>query len=472
MEMSFLMNNAIGENLPDILTFFGRFHPLVVHLPIGFLLMAVLVQFSTKWPKFSPLQTYVTYIWGLGALSALLAVVFGYFLSLSGNYDEDLLLLHKWSGVGVLVISIGCYYFYKKPSPRPQIVKWILVLLATVSIIYTGHLGGNLTHGSTYLLEYAPNPIRNLAGLPPKVAPRKKVTELDSADVFLDIVLPIMNSKCTGCHNTSKKKGDLLLTSYQAIMKGGENGEILLPGDPESSEIFRRITLPEEHDDFMPSEGKRPLSETEVELLEWWIASGAPSSGFVTTSEASNEMISKISSFLGLDKNRLLAQTVDPADEAIIDSLQNSGFVINRLMKDNYFLDANFALSERALNDADINLLLQLKEQLIWLDLRGSNVNDSHLEKIGTLENLIKLNLSGNDISDTGMQHLSQLPNLESLNIYDSNVSDGLLTVVSKLTRLKTVYLWQTKVNDSIIVLLQKRNKNLKIVYNRENLLD
>jgi uncharacterized membrane protein len=472
MEMSFLMNNAIGENLPDILTFFGRFHPLVVHLPIGFLLMAVLVQFSTKWPKFSPLQTYVSYLWGLGALSALLAVVFGYILSLSGDYDEDTLFWHKWSGVFVFLTSLSLYYLSKKFENINNTLLSGLVLLVFGSLIYTGHLGGNLTHGPTYLLEYAPNPIRGLAGLPPKAIPRKKVTTLDSADVFLDIVHPMMINKCTGCHNDRKMKGDLLLTSYQAIMKGGENGEIIIPGDAEASELFRRITLPEEHDDFMPSEGKRPLSETEVELLEWWIASGAPSSGFVTTSEASNEVISKISSFLGLDKNRLLAQTVDPADESIIDSLQNSGFVITRLMKDNYFLDANFALSERALNDADINLLLQLKEQLIWLDLRGSNVNDSHLEKIGTLENLIKLNLSGNDISDTGMQHLIQLPNLESLNIYDSNVSEGLLTVVPKLTRLKTVYLWQTKVNDSIIVLLQKRNKNLKIVYNRENLLD
>ena len=470
MEMSFLMNNAIGENLPDILTFFGRFHPLVVHLPIGFLLMAVLVQFSTKWPKFSPLQTYVTYLWGLGALSALLALVFGYILSLSGDYDEDTLFWHKWSGVFVFLTSLSLFYLSKKVENINTTLLSGLVLLVLGSLIYTGHLGGNLTHGSTYLLEYAPNPIRGLAGLPPKAIPRKKVTTLDSADVFLDIVQPMINNKCTSCHNDSKMKGDLLLTSYKAIMKGGENGEIIIPGDAEASELFRRITLPEEHDDFMPSEGKRPLSEMEVELLEWWINLGALSEGYVSQLSPEKEILVPINGYLGLDKNSLFNKIVLPPKVELLDSLRNSGFVINRLMRDNQYLEANFSLSESAISSSNIDLLLQLKDQLIWLNLSNSNVKDLHLERLGELENLVKLNLSRNTLSDIGIQHLSKLKNLESLNLYNTQVSERVLDIVSKMTRLKTIYLWNTKFNDSLLKQLQSENKNLKVIFVRDSL--
>jgi len=455
------------DDPPDFIIFLGRFHPLVVHLPIGFLMLAVIGQFAIRWPKFHPLKPFIHYVWGLGALSAAFTVIFGYFLSLSGNYDDDLLFWHKWSGVGVFLISLGCYFFFKKQVKAPAFITWSLVIMAGATLGYTGHLGGNLTHGSTYLLEYAPNSIRDMAGMPPKMIPRKKVTEIDSADVFLDVVLPIMTNKCVSCHNTGKKKGDLLLTDYSNMMKGGENGVILVPGDVEASELYRRITLAETHDDFMPSEGKRPLSEQEVELLEWWISYGCPPEGYLNTLEVKDEIVAKVSSYLGLDKNSLLSQRIEPAKESIKDSLRGSGFVINRLMIDNYFLEANFGLSERDITDGDIQLLTGIKDQLIWLDVSNSNLKDVQLEQIAEFQNLIKLNLSGTKITDHSLQHLSKLTQLESLNLYNTEVSNTILEVIPKLTRLKSIYLWKTKVNDSVIGKLQATHKNLRIVNER-----
>jgi uncharacterized membrane protein len=468
MNLEILVNSGALDRPSDVLIFFGRFHPLMVHLPIGFLVLAIIAQFSVRWPKFQPLDAYISYLWGLGALSALVTVVCGYFLSLSGDYDEDTLFWHKWSGIAVFLFSLACFYFTKKKSKLSRFTKWPLLITVTGFLIYTGHLGGNLTHGSTYLLEYAPNPIRGLAGMQPKTEPRKKVTALDSADVFLDVVLPIMNSKCTGCHNDGKKKGDLLLTSHSNIMKGGENGEVVITGDPEASELFRRITLPENHDDFMPSEGKRPLSDEEVDLLEWWIISGAPSKGFVTHLDPEKRITATANSYFGLDKNNLLNKKVSYPDAAIVDSLRSQGFVINRLMKDNNYLEANYTLSEKAIETLELDLLLELKEQLIWLNLGNSEVEDVHLEKIGQLENLIKLDLSRNAITDLGLKHLSKLTNLEYLNLYESKVSEGLLEVIPKMTRLQKIYLWKTKVQDTMVEQLRTINKNLFVVFERD----
>tara|TARA_R110000868_G_scaffold13102_1_gene61628 strand:+ start:8651 stop:10057 length:1407 start_codon:yes stop_codon:yes gene_type:complete len=468
MGFSLLMNGGILDNPPDVVLFFGRFHPVVVHLPIGFLIMAILAQVAIRWPKFKPLENYLPLMWLMGAFSALLAVIFGYFLSLSSGYDEDTLFWHQWGGIAVMLLSFVCYFINKKSPNPPYIPKWILAFTVGLLVMFTGHLGGNLTHGSTYLLEYAPNPVRNMAGLPSKVEPREKVTVLDSADVFLDLVLPMMQSKCVSCHNEGKKKGGLLLTSYANMMLGGESENTIVPGDALNSELIRRITLPTEHDDFMPSEGKLPLTDQEVLLIKWWIKIGAPQNGFVTELDTEKVVGPIVSSYLGLDKNNLFNKKVPPPNRAILDTLILHGFVINPLMRDNYFLEANFSLSEYDLEASDMDALLVLKEQLVWLNLGNSHVKDAYLESIGLLQNLVKLDLKGNEITDDGIRHLSKLENLESLNLYGTKVSKGVLELVPKLPRLKKIYLWQSEVSKEFIAQLEKENPELTIIFERE----
>ncbi|TMU51052.1 c-type cytochrome domain-containing protein [Flagellimonas algicola] len=461
--LTILLNSA-GEAPADILIFFGRIHPLVVHLPIGFLLLAVLVEVVAKRPKFQPLGNFTHYLWALGSLSALVAVVLGYFLSLSGDYSENTLFWHKWVGVSVFVFSLGCYYISKKQLKLPFYGKSLLIGLVVFAVFYTGHLGGNLTHGSTYLLEYAPNVVRNLAGMPDKAVPRKKVTVLDSADVYLDLISPIMDSRCVSCHNKDKKKGDLDLTTFSSLMAGGESGEILIPGDLNSSDLYRRITLPESHDDFMPSEGKPPLSEEEVTLIGWWISAQAPAEGYFTALNPDQEMQDLVEKYLGLDKNKLLNQQVEAPNPNVVDSLTNLGFILNPLMIDNHFLEANFSLSEHEFTDKASETLLLLKDQIIWLNLSNSGIEDGHLQKIGQLENIIKLNLSKNEISDEGLTYLSNLTNLESLNLYKTSISVGLLEVIPKLTNLKRLYISETMADSTVVNQLQQ-HKDLRIEF-------
>ncbi|MEX0315505.1 MAG: c-type cytochrome domain-containing protein [Allomuricauda sp.] len=462
--LSFLLN-SVGEGPSDILIFFGRIHPLVVHLPIGFLLLAALVEWITKKPKFQPLKNYTHYLWALGAISAFFAVLFGYLLSLSGDYNEDTLFWHKWMGVAVLLFSVLCYFVSRKQWKLPFYGKSILVILVVFTIFYTGHLGGNLTHGSTYLLEYAPNVVRNIAGMPDKTVPREKVTVLDSADVYLDLISPILDRRCVSCHNNDKKKGDLDLTTYAMLTAGGESGEIVIPGDANGSDIYRRITLPETHDDFMPTEGKPPLTDDEVAMIGWWIQAEAPSQGYFVQLNPDEEIKSKVEKYLGLDKNQLLGKQVERPSKKILDSLTHFGFILNPLMLDNNFLEANFSLSEQGLTENGLSTLLLLKDQLIWLNLSNSQIKNEDLGQIAQLENLIKLNLSTNPISDDGLTHLANLENLESLNLYKTNVSEGLLTIIPELSNLKRLYISESKVDSLTVAQLQREFKNLKIIF-------
>ncbi|MES2595335.1 MAG: DUF1549 domain-containing protein [Verrucomicrobiota bacterium] len=97
----------------------------------------------------------------------------------------------------------------------------------------------------------------------------------DTAPDFEKEVLPVLYHHCFSCHSEkqAKPKGGLLLDSAEGI----KAGDVLVPGKPESSELFARATLPVTDEDVMPplKGGAQPLSDPEREVLRRWIAGGA-----------------------------------------------------------------------------------------------------------------------------------------------------------------------------------------------------
>ena len=68
-----------------------------------------------------------------------------------------------------------------------------------------------------------------------------------------EIIQPIFNAKCTECHDENKVKGDLRIDSFEWLSKGGDiTDQEVIPGDAEASELYFRVVLDPEEDDFMP----------------------------------------------------------------------------------------------------------------------------------------------------------------------------------------------------------------------------
>ncbi|MDX1562729.1 MAG: c-type cytochrome domain-containing protein, partial [Gammaproteobacteria bacterium] len=145
------------------------------------------------------------------------------------------------------------------------------LMLVLVSI--TGHYGGNLTHGSTYLVQYAPQPVRAAFGLAPR---RPPVESYASADPYHDLIAPMLELRCASCHNDDQSEADLSLETYEDLRRGGESGSTVVAGRPTASELYYRITLPSDDDAYMPAEGKTPLTDAQVQIVEWWITAGLP----------------------------------------------------------------------------------------------------------------------------------------------------------------------------------------------------
>ena len=446
------------NEVSDIVIFLGRFHPLVVHLPIGFLLLAAIFEWMGRKEAYANLRGAVGTTLFLGALSAIIAAIFGYMLSYSGGYDESTLSWHMWLGIGVAVFAILAYILHRRPSyissgpGKPMYISTFVLMLGMLG--YTGHLGGSLTHGSTYLTQYMPNGMRALAGLPPKVKKeRRVVTNLDSAEVFADVVQPILEARCNSCHNSNKKKGGLMMTSFASLMEGGKHGEIVEAGkDPSDSELIYRVTLPEEDEDFMPPEGKKPLTEDQIAILEWWIEKGAPEKDLLGAMALSDEFRPILARELGLDAasakaDMLAGAGIPQADPSAIDKIRAQGFRVSHVAQENPFLDVDLSLSDTTISSAQMKALLQAKEQILWLNLGKTEVTDEMLEVVGQLPNLMKLRLDNTAISDAGIEHLKGLTKLEYLNLYGSQVGDGCLTALQSMEGLKRLYLWQTQVS-------------------------
>ena len=184
----------MDQEVSDIVLFFGRFHPLILHLPIGFLAIAFLLEVLSRFKRFESYQPAVEIALLLGAGSAVVAAILGYMLAQGGGYNEELLTLHQWLGIGVAVASVLSFILLRQArSGRPAMDKaYVGVFSVTVLVLMgAGHYGGSLTHGSDYLTQYMPNPLRTLAGLPPKESKEiKKITNLEEAVVYTDIIHP------------------------------------------------------------------------------------------------------------------------------------------------------------------------------------------------------------------------------------------------------------------------------------------
>jgi uncharacterized membrane protein len=459
------------QETSDIVLFFGRFHPLILHLPIGFLFIGFALEVLSRFEKFSSYKQVIGFVLLLGSVFAAIAAGLGYMLAQEGGYNEELLFIHQWSGLAVALFSVVAFLLYRQSLKKSSQVwdrAYVSVLSAMiVSLMIAGHYGGSLTHGSDYLTQYMPNGLRAIAGLPPK-EPKgfKKITNLNEAVVFTDIVYPILDARCNSCHNESKSKGDLQMHTVEALMKGGESGPVFVAGNVEESELLKRIHLPENHDDHMPPEGKTQLTDEQILLLGWWIEEGAPFDKTVAQVNVSEEMQAVLNTLVDPDANKtevekLLASAVAPAEEQMLSQLNSAGILVMPLAAEVHWLQASVPQNQSG--DSLINSLSKVSEQLTWLDLGGTTTTDKALAAIAQFKNLTRLHLENTQVTDEGLQHLKELPYLEYLNLYGTKVSDEGIQQLAGLKNLKKLYVWQTQVTKEGAAQLQQALPALEV---------
>jgi uncharacterized membrane protein len=279
---------------PDIFLFIGRFHVLLVHLPIGMLAALATLEIVAWITRFKNANASAGFILALAAPLAVVTAICGWLLSLGGGYDETLLAWHKWLGTITAVTALVAAILFWRRS----FFAYRASLFLTVGLLMAaGHLGGSLTHGSDYLMRYAPAPIKKILGIAAvkNTPPTVSMNELRSLPVFTGIIEPIFTSKCVSCHGAEKAKGGLRLDSFAALQAGGKDDVAIKSGDVAQSPIVQRALLPVGEDDHMPPEGKPQLTAAEISVFKWWISSGAPETNTLDQLKPPAEILAALS---------------------------------------------------------------------------------------------------------------------------------------------------------------------------------
>ncbi|SDD83370.1 Uncharacterized membrane protein [Mucilaginibacter pineti] len=434
--------------LGNITTFSGHLHPLIVHLPIGFILLAAVFDVLSYKKKYENLKPAVSITLLIGFISALLACLFGYILSLSGDYDKAVLTHHKLSGITLAVISGVLYYISTDKAKREVRIPGKLFSVLLIGLIalmsYSGHQGASLTHGNDYL---------TMRTLTQQV--REKPASVQSAMIFEDVVAPILQKKCAQCHQNGKLKGNFSVENLQTLLKGGKNGPAIVPGKLTESELYKRITLDPDHKDYMPADGKPPLTKTEVQIIKWWIAEAGAAEGKTMAQLKNTDSIkTQVSTYLGLNNvatssgdDNGFTQAINPdiplqADTLLIARLRGKGLMVRLMLKKPVMLDITLPANSGVKMPAIKNDLMSLAKNIIWLNLSGNNFTDNDLTILKSFTNLEKLRIENNPVTDGVSGNIAALKHLEAVNLNETKITDAGIVNIKKNTGIKRIYTW------------------------------
>ncbi len=432
--------------LLSISEFFGHLHPAIIHLPIGILLIALLLQWLARKEKYKAMQQAVPLVLLIGAVSALISCITGYLLSISDDYDKTLVSWHMWMGLSTALVSFMLYA--KEKNPQFGVNKTLLSVILLILIFITGHLGGSLTHGSDYFTKPLADIFSNDTSSSVQIKPIANVQE---AFAYNDIVKPVLQTKCYSCHGSNKQKGSLRMDDTVRLMKGGKDGVVIKPGKGDASEMVKRMLLPLNDDDHMPPKEKSQPSAEQIALLYWWIDNGAD---FTKKVKQLSQPANIKTALLALQKTAapkndvsdVPARPVEKADEKVMQQLAAKGIIIIPVAQNSNYLLMNF-VTDTVVGSDVLQLMLQLKKQLIWLKLNGTNISDNALSSIAQMAALTRLDISSTHITDASLQQLQPLQNLEYLNLVNTKVTAQGIMQLKGLKKLQSLFLYQTNVN-------------------------
>lgn len=436
-----------GNERAEWAQFIGRLHPLAVHFPSALILLVPILELAGFSDRFSFLRLTVGFVLGLATLGATVAAILGWCLGRSGGYSGPLVTQHMWGGISLAAICWVCWTLRLRAGEQRLGLVYGVALAAGVGVVvWTGYRGGQLSLGAEHFTEHMPGGLRQAFGL--STGDGASPTG-SGANTFYSVqVQPIFEMRCVSCHGPGKHKANLRLDTYGAVMRGGKNGSVVRAGNPQGSELFRRITLPPGHDDFMPKEGKRPLSSDQVKRIELWIGSGASGTLPVDAikdaprGSASPGEVAEVA-FAEIDTAAVTKQRTETTAE-VAELQKRFPNILEYESRGSADLYVNASILGSKFGDSDLAALVPLAAHITLADFSRTAITDRSARSIAAMKRLRVLRLMHTAITDAALQELGSLDQLESLNVFDTRVTPAALPTIARLPRLAHCYAGQT----------------------------
>lgn len=426
----------------------GRMHPLLLHFPIVIVLTGIAAKLF-----FSPSQNahygqLTKIVWLTGAITSGLTVLMGLFLSQEEGYSGDTLSWHKWTGALVFYLATLFYWLYS--YPKSIRFQKAIALTAGISVVVSGHLGAELTHGAGFITQ------------PLSQGMQKKDVPIEQAIVFDHLVLPILEAKCAGCHNTEKAKGELILADSAAIARGGKSGSLINVFEPSLSLLIQRIHLPEEDKKHMPPKGKPQLTADEEAILMAWIKAGTPYNVKVLhlTAQDTLSLLAR-KTLKPAETKQEEVYSFKAADEKDVLKLNNEYRNVTPVALHSPGLSVDLYGSQVY----DVKLLEELspvKNQIVSLNVSRMPVKDQDLKVISGFDNLRALNLNFTGITAAGLGALKGLKHLQTLHLAGVPLEEkAFQNFLSEVKSIRHVTLWETGIREAELNTTRKQFPNV-----------
>lgn len=426
------------QETPKILLFFGRFHPLLLHLPIGALLLTFFIEIIGRIQK-NEFNIMIKNALGFSAFFSVLTAILGYFLSLEGGYGKEVLQIHMYAGFAMALLT--CLLFFVKKTENVAMKKMYIPLYITTLLLttVTGHYGSILTHGDTFLTTYSPIGFEDEEEI---------IIDTDSLYYYRNVINPILEDKCIQCHNSNKIKGELNLSTIEHIKIGGENGEILMAGNINESPMYTSLMLSIEEDNHMPPSGKPQLTRNEIWLIKHWIASGADFNKQMVNYVKNDTMSNMLIDYLILPKLK-----VDEANQKDVNILIANGFVIRKLVFGEPYLSATYSNNDQKISNKAMKSLIAVSDQLVELNLQESKLTDELASSIKKLKSLRILRLDQTLITNKTLDYLKNQKELEILNVFNTGITnEGLADLLNYIEPKKIFFGNVGKQTDQVVM--------------------
>ena len=447
--------------LIELLDFLGSLHPLIVHLPIGIVLLTIAIDVFMR-NKNNSVQRVITMGWFFSFFSGLLAAIFGWFLGDNGYYLESQINIHKWSGIAFVSVCFILWLLRYTNFRFSKSFNRSVNLTSIILLMITGHFGGEMTHGQNYLFENLPYTKKKISVT---TLSESKRSNNDSLFVYEDLIHPVLEEKCIACHNQNLASGGLNMSSIESMIKGGNSGAGIQNGNPFESLIYKRVSFPHDHPKFMPPTGV-PLSYDQIATLEWWIDNGAKKQMPVTLTRNDPKTLRFMELQYGLDlreKTYLETLTLSSPSQEELKSIEGEEYIWRFLNPEQSFLDLKFTKKKIEIND--LLKVQSIKNNITWLNLADCMLNDNHLSYISNFPNLTRLKIQKNPlVTNKGIEALQKLEHLTELNLYGTRVSNNTLITLGQMKSLKKLFVWNTRITDKDIADFKAVHPDVEVI--------